>query len=200
MTSKLFRLILPTIWFMLLLSGCSSKQTSDNEYLTKSAKAVIFFSTSSESFLRNLSTDPKGNRSDSFERYSQLLLNNFMDLRNLESFKNYVLKLNRTALNLIQDIANPPVKHMRLHKQILAMYYDYKKFTGAINEARLQIGKDEILKSLDAAISTMFNLKSARENLEAQFPTEVYKKALDAEKNQHQDLMDTVKKLQKKRQ
>jgi hypothetical protein len=184
---------------MSLLPGCSGKQTADDEYLTKSAKAVIFFSTSSESFLRNLSADPKGGKSDSFERYSQLLLDNFKDLRNLEAFKDYVLKLNRTALNLIQDIANPPAKHAQLHKQALAMYYDYKKFTGAINEARVQTGKDEIFKSLDAAISTMFKLKSAREDLEAQFPSEVYKKALDAEKKQHQELMDTVKKLQKKR-
>ncbi len=199
MTSKLFRLILATIWLAVLLSGCSGKQTADDEYLTKSAKAVIFFSTSSESFFRNLSADPKGNTSDSFERYSQLLLNNFMDLRNLETFKNYVLKLNRTALNLIQDVANPPAKHTQLHKQVLAMYYEYKNFTGAINEARVQTDKDEILKSLDAAISTMFKLKSARENLEAQFPTEVYKKALEDETKQHQDLMDTVKKLQKKR-
>jgi|GEM_PF-3905614 len=200
MTGKFLRLILPSVLFMLLLSGCSGKQTPDNEYLTRSAKAVIFFSTSSESFLRNLSADPKGNKSDSFERYSQVLLNNFMDLKNLETFKNYVLKLNRTALNLIQDIANPPAKHAQLHKQVLAMYYDYKNFTGSVNEARVQINKEDIFKSLDAAISTMFRLKSARENLEAQFPTEVYKKALDAETKQHQDLMDTVKNLQKKRQ
>ncbi len=200
MTSNLFRLVPPTIWFMLLLSGCSGDQTSDNEYLTKSAKAVIFFSTSSESFLRNLSADPKGNKSESFERYSQVLLDNFMNLRNLETFKNYVLKLNRAALSLIQDVANPPTKHIRLHKQVLEMYYDYKKFTAAVNEARVQTGKEDIFKSLDASIATMFKLKSARENLEAQFTTEVYKKALDAEKKQHQELMDTVKKLQNKRQ
>ena len=200
MTGKLFRLTPPTICFILLLAGCSGKQTADEEYLTKSAKAVIFFSTSSQSFFSNLSADPKGGKSDSFERYSQLLLTNFMALRNLDTFKDYVLKLNRTALKLIQDVANPPARYIRLHKQILAMYYDYKKFTRAVNEARVQTAEDEILNSLDAAISTMFKLKSARENLEAQFPTEVYKKALDAEKNQHQDLMDTLKKLQKKRQ
>jgi len=43
----------------------------------------------------------------------------------------------------------------------------------------------------------MFKLKNARENLEAQFPTEIYKKALDAETKQHQDLIDTIKKLKR---
>ena len=93
MTSKFLRLILPSVLFMSLLPGCSGKQTADDEYLTKSAKAVIFFSTSSESFLRNLSADPKGGKSDSFERYSQLLLDNFKDLRNLEAFKDYVSEI-----------------------------------------------------------------------------------------------------------
>ncbi|MGO9116758.1 MAG: hypothetical protein ACLQPD_04005 [Desulfomonilaceae bacterium] len=197
MTGKVFWGVLQIIWFVFALSGCSGKQDSDNEYLSKSAKAVVFFSTSSESFFRNLSADPKEAKSDSFERYSQLLLNNFMAVRNLETFKNYAVKLNRTALNLIQDVANPPVRHVQLHKQVLAMYYEYKNFTGAINEARVQTGKDEIFKSLDAAISTMFKLKNARENLEAQFPTEIYKKALDAETKQHQDLIDTIKKLKR---
>ena len=195
MTSKLFWSVSQIICFVLALSGCSGKQDSGNEYLSKSAKAVVFFSTSSESFFRNLSADPKEAKSDSFERYSQLLLNHFMAVRNLETFKNYVVKLNRTALNLIQDVANPPARHVQLHKQVLAMYYEYKNFTGSINEARLQTGKEEIFKSLDAAISTMFKLKNARENLEAQFPTEIYKKALDAETKQHQDLIDTIKRL-----
>src|SRR5208337_2434143 len=197
MTSKLFWGVSQIICFVLALSGCSGKQTPDNEYLSKSAKAVIFFSTSSESFFRNLSADSKEAKSDSFERYSQLLLDTFMTVRNLETFKNYIAKLNRTALNLIQDVANPPVRHAQLHKQVLAMYYEYKNFTGAINEARVQTGKEEISKSLDAAISTMFKLKNARENLEAQFPTEIYKKALDAEAKQHQDLIDTIKKLKR---
>lgn len=195
MTSKLFWGVSQIICFVLALSGCSGKQTADNEYLSKSAKAVVFFSTSSESFFRNLSADPKETKSDSFERYSQLLLDNFIAIRNLETFKNYIVKLNRTALSLIQEVANPPARHVQLHKQVLAMYYEYKNFTGAINEARAQTGKEEIFKSLDAAISTMFKLKKARENLEAQFPTEIYKKALDAETKQHQDLMDTIKKL-----
>jgi len=197
MTSKLFWGVSQIICFVLALSGCSGKQTPDNEYLSKSAKAVIFFSTSSESFFRNLSADSKEAKSDSFERYSQLLLDTFMTVRNLETFKNCIAKLNRTALNLIQDVANPPVRHAQLHKQVLAMYYEYKNFTGAINEARVQTGKEEISKSLDAAISTMFKLKNARENLEAQFPTEIYKKALDAEAKQHQDLIDTIKKLKR---
>jgi hypothetical protein len=197
MTGKLFWGVSQIICFVLALSGCSGKQTADNEYLSKSAKAVVFFSTSSESFFRNLSADSKEAKSGSFERYSQLLLDNFMAVRNLETFKNYVVKLNRTALNLIQDVANPPARHVQLHKQVLGMYYEYKNFTGAINEARVQTGKEEIFKSLDAAISTMFKLKNARENLEAQFPTDIYKKALDAETKQHQDLMDTIKKLKR---
>ena len=197
MTGKLFWHVLLFIWFVLALSDCSGRQASDSEYLLKSAKAVVFFSTSSESLFRNLSTDPKEAKSDSLEHYSQLLLNNFMAVRSLETFKNHIAKLNRTALNLIQDVANPPGKYTQLHKQVLAMYYEYKDFTGHIGEARLQTEKQEIFKNLDAAISTMFKLKKSRENLEAQFPTEIYKKALDAETKQHQDLIDAIKKLKR---
>ena len=87
MTSKLFWSVSQIICFVLALSGCSGKQTADNEYLSKSAKAVVFFSTSSESFFRNLSADPKENKSDSFERYSQLLLDNFMACTKLGDFQ-----------------------------------------------------------------------------------------------------------------
>ncbi len=197
MTSKLSWHVLRIIWLVLALWGCSGRESSDTGYLFKSAKAVVFFSTSSESFFRNLSIDPKEAKSGSFERYSQSLLNNFMAVRSLEAFKNYILKLNRTALNLIQDVANPPGKYAQLHKQVLAMYYEYKNFTGHIAEARLQNEKEEILKNLDAAISSMFKLKKSRENLEAQFPTETYKKALDTETKQHLDLIDAIKKLKR---
>ncbi len=195
--NEFFAAILALISVLWLLVGCSTKPKSDDEYLSKTAKAVIFFSTSSESLFRNLSIDPRKDADHSFDRYSQVLLNNFVDIRSSENFKTYVIKLNRTALNLIQDVANPPVKYVQLHKQVLAMYYEYKTFTGAINEARVQIGKEDILKSLDSAISTMFKIQTGRENLEPQFPTEIYKKAVELETKHHQDILETLKKFKK---